>query len=239
MLGTLNEKKVADLLRQRPAAERHRQPGAVAGHDQCRHPRQRVVLSGRRARPGGPWRRWATRPGIAGRARHVLRAARRWRSRTNFQHSQDTLYALAADTGGKALLDNNDLSVGIVQAQKADLQLLHHRLLLDQRHAGRQVPADQDHAEGDTRPSWITGRDTLPARQFKKFTTADKERQLEDALMLGDPITELTIADGGELLPVESRRVLRAGGGEDSGQRTGAGAQGRRGAHAASISSAK
>src|SRR5207253_8952617 len=29
---------------------------------------------------------------------------------------------------------------------------------------------------------------------FNKFTTADKERQLEDALMLGDPITELTIA---------------------------------------------
>ena len=29
---------------------------------------------------------------------------------------------------------------------------------------------------------------------FAKFTPADKERQLEDALMLGDPITELTIA---------------------------------------------
>ena len=31
---------------------------------------------------------------------------------------QETLYSLAADTGGKALLDNNDLSLGIVQAQK-------------------------------------------------------------------------------------------------------------------------
>ena len=28
---------------------------------------------------------------------------------TSFQQSQDTLFALAADTGGKALLDNNDL----------------------------------------------------------------------------------------------------------------------------------
>ena len=37
----------------------------------------------------------------------------------NFQQSQDTLYALAADTGGKALLDNNDLAQGIVQAQQA------------------------------------------------------------------------------------------------------------------------
>ncbi len=29
------------------------------------------------------------------------------------------MYALAADTGGKALLDNNDLAMGIVQAEKA------------------------------------------------------------------------------------------------------------------------
>ncbi len=32
------------------------------------------------------------------------------------------------------------------------------------------------------------------AKQFSKFTAADKERQLEEALMLGDPITDLTIA---------------------------------------------
>ena len=31
---------------------------------------------------------------------------------TRFQASQDTMYALATDTGGKALLDNNDLSMG-------------------------------------------------------------------------------------------------------------------------------
>src|SRR5579871_3706276 len=40
-------------------------------------------------------------------------------SGSNFQQSQDTLYALATDTGGKALLDNNDLSAGIVEAEKA------------------------------------------------------------------------------------------------------------------------
>src|SRR6202050_1955936 len=37
----------------------------------------------------------------------------------NFAHAQDTLFALAGDTGGKALLDYNDLTKGIVQAQKA------------------------------------------------------------------------------------------------------------------------
>ena len=38
---------------------------------------------------------------------------------TNLQQSQDTLYALASDTGGKALLDYNDLTKGIVQAEQA------------------------------------------------------------------------------------------------------------------------
>ncbi len=38
---------------------------------------------------------------------------------SRFQQSQDTLYALASDTGGKAFLDSNDLSAGIVKAQKA------------------------------------------------------------------------------------------------------------------------
>src|SRR6202011_5745937 len=38
---------------------------------------------------------------------------------TNFQRSQDTLYSLAKDTGGKAMFDNNDLSLGIVQAAEA------------------------------------------------------------------------------------------------------------------------
>src|SRR5258708_6766591 len=37
----------------------------------------------------------------------------------NFQQSQDTLYTLASDTGGKALLDYNDLTLGIVQAEQA------------------------------------------------------------------------------------------------------------------------
>src|ERR1017187_3981710 len=61
----------------------------------------------------------------------------------NFQQSQDTLYGLAADTGGKAKLDY--------------------------------------------RQGYFAGK------VFGKFTVADKERQLEDALMLEDPITELTI----------------------------------------------
>src|SRR5207253_1634574 len=35
----------------------------------------------------------------------------------NFNDSQETLYTLAADTGGRAMLDSNDLTLGIRQAQ--------------------------------------------------------------------------------------------------------------------------
>jgi VWFA-related protein len=38
---------------------------------------------------------------------------------SSLQRSQDALYALAADSGGKATFDYNDLSMGIVEAQKA------------------------------------------------------------------------------------------------------------------------
>jgi VWFA-related protein len=113
---------------------------------------------------------------------------------TNIQRTQDTLWTLAADTGGKALLDVNDLSMGIVNAQKAfssyyiigyytsnaNLDGKFRRIKISLREG---VSGDLDYRQG-----YYAGKD------FSKFSTADKERQLEDALMLGDPITELTIA---------------------------------------------
>ena len=111
----------------------------------------------------------------------------------NFQRSQDTLYALAADTGGKALLDNNDLSMGIVQAEKAisDYYVLGYYTTntnLDGKFRRISISLKEISAKLDYRQGYFAGK------TFDKFTTADKERQLEDALMLGDPITDLTIA---------------------------------------------
>ena len=112
----------------------------------------------------------------------------------NFQKSQDTLYGLATDTGGKALLDNNDLSRGVVMAQKSvssyyiigyyssnqalDGKFRKIKITLADGNAGYKL---------DYRLGYYGGK------EFGKFTTADKERQLLDALMLGDPITDLTI----------------------------------------------
>jgi VWFA-related protein len=112
----------------------------------------------------------------------------------NLQLSQDTLYALASDTGGKALLDYNDLAKGIENAQHAVTS--YYILGYYTTHAAR---------DGRFRRVKVTFNRELAAKldyrqgyyadkEFSKFTAADRERQLEEALMLPDPITELTIA---------------------------------------------
>jgi VWFA-related protein len=113
---------------------------------------------------------------------------------TRLQQTQDTLWTLAADTGGKALLDNNDLEKGIENAEKAMssyyiLGYYSKNPNLDGKFRKIKITVGGDNVgKLDYRQGYYGNKD------FKKFTTADKERQLEDALMAGDPITELTIA---------------------------------------------
>ena len=77
-----------------------------------------AFLSHRCARPGRPPRLWAMPPSPPPAAAACTPAAPAAPPERQFQGQQETLYTLAADTGGKALLDNNDLSMGIQQAQK-------------------------------------------------------------------------------------------------------------------------
>ncbi len=116
---------------------------------------------------------------------------------SSFQGQQETLYTLAADTGGKALLDNNDLSMGIQQAQK---DISSYYIL--------GYYSSNEKLDGHYRRIKLTPAPTLSARigkidyrqgyfagkEFRKFDSSDKERQLQEALMLGDPMTDLTIA---------------------------------------------
>ncbi|MGA2589955.1 MAG: VWA domain-containing protein [Bryobacteraceae bacterium] len=112
----------------------------------------------------------------------------------NFQQSQDTLWALASDTNGKALLDYNDLASGIVRAQQAFssyyvIGYYTANAALDGKFRRIKISLrDGLSASLDYRQGYYAGK------RFSKFSAADKERQLEDALMLGDPVTELTIA---------------------------------------------
>ena len=113
------------------------------------------------------------------------------------QGSQDTLYTLAADTGGKALLDNNDLGMGIVQAQKeiSSYYILGYYSANDKldgryRRIKLQPTAELQSKIGklDYRQGYFAGK------EFGKFNSSDKERQLQEALMLGDPMTDLSVA---------------------------------------------
>jgi VWFA-related protein len=113
---------------------------------------------------------------------------------TNFQQSQDTLYALAGDTGGKAFLDNNDLSRGIVQAQESisDYYILgYYTTNTEPNGKFRRIRIslqNNQEAKLDYRQGYYANK------EFNKFNDVDRERQLEDALMLEDPITDLTVA---------------------------------------------
>ena len=112
----------------------------------------------------------------------------------NMQKSQDTLYGLATDTGGKALLDNNDLSLGIVNAEQSIssyyiLGYYSKNEALDGKFRRVKVTYLGDaSAKLSYRSGYFAGK------TFNKFTPSDKDRQLQDALMLEDPIMDLTIS---------------------------------------------
>jgi len=113
---------------------------------------------------------------------------------SNFNKSQDTLYALAGDTGGKALLDSNDLGQGIINAQKSQSNyyiLGYYTGNLEKNGKFRKIKVTVGAPAEDAKLDYRQGY--FAEKEWGKFNTADKERQLEDALMQGDPWTELTI----------------------------------------------
>ena len=114
---------------------------------------------------------------------------------TRFELSQDTMYALAGDTGGKALLDNNDLDQGIVNAQHSESNyyiLGYYSSDTVKNGKFRKIKVTVGPPQEDAKLDYRVGY--WADKEWGKFNTADKERQLEDALMQGDPWTDLTVA---------------------------------------------
>ena len=114
---------------------------------------------------------------------------------TRLQQSQDTLLALGKDTGGKALVDYNDLSLGVRQA--ADAQTSYYVLGFYSTHIANdgkfrrlQVRLADSTLKADLvfRPGYFADK------EWAKQNAVDRERQLEEALMLENPITDITIA---------------------------------------------
>ena len=108
---------------------------------------------------------------------------------------QDTLNALAADTGGKALFDDNDLQLGMQQAQK-DIQsyytLGYYSTDASRDGRFRKVTVKLKDASLQAKLDYRSGY--YGEKDWKAFNSADKERQLQEALMLGDPQTDLQLA---------------------------------------------
>lgn len=114
--------------------------------------------------------------------------------RERFANQQETLVSLATETGGKALLDTNDLVQGIAQAQR-DIDSYYilgyysTNAALDGRFRRIQVRLRRPlQARLEYRRGYFAAKD------FSRFSAADRERQLEEALLLGDPVTDLVMA---------------------------------------------
>jgi VWFA-related protein len=131
--------------------------------------------------------------------------------RNSVTSSQDTLYTLASDTGGKALVDSNDLAMGIRQAQEdiSSYYILGYystNAAEDGKFRSVQVKLVnkdlQSSAKLDFRKGYYAGK------VFAKFTSGDKERQLEEALTLGDPVSELPLALEVDYFRIAQNRYL-------------------------------
>jgi VWFA-related protein len=114
--------------------------------------------------------------------------------RAAINDSQETLSTLAADTGGKAFLDSNDLSMGIVQAQKEfrSYYILGYyttNTAEDGKYRKITVKLNKNTtAKLDFRQGYYA------QKTWGKFTGQDKEQHLQEALAAGDPMTDLQIA---------------------------------------------
>ena len=115
--------------------------------------------------------------------------------RDRLANQQETLYSLAEDTGGKALIDSNDLVSGIRQAQ-TDISsyyiLGYYSVNVAKDGRFRKVEVKFSRPIANANIEYRAGY--YAEKQFKAFSSSEKEKQLEDALLLGDPLTQLPLA---------------------------------------------
>ena len=118
---------------------------------------------------------------------------------------------LAEDTGGKAFLDSNDLA-GEIQQARDDV---HSYYILgfystnakeDGKFRRIQVKLNKPglQAKLDYRDGYYANK------TFKKFNESDKESQLQEALLLGDPMTDLPISFEADYFRLGPADLLRA-----------------------------
>lgn len=142
----------------------------------------------------------ATAPGgnantAASRGSSMLTGSRQGGLRASVENQQDTLVTLAADTGGKVFLDDNDLSLGLSKARDdVDSYYIVGYYSTNGANDGkfRRVQVALANKSLQAKLEYRSGY--YAQKSFSKFTSADKESQLQEALMLGDPVTDLPLA---------------------------------------------
>ena len=109
---------------------------------------------------------------------------------------QETLSTMANDTGGRLFAEDNNLTLGMEQARD---EIGSYYIL------GYYSTNTKTDGKYRTVHVKLNGPDVQTAKldykhgyfaekEFGKFTSADKEEQLQQALVLGDPITDLNLA---------------------------------------------
>jgi len=141
--------------------------------------------------PGGD----ATQTGAAGS--NLYSGAGQRSQKDSFQDTQETLYTLASDTGGKALLDDNDLVDGFRQVQEA----INSYYILAYESSNPAQDGKYRTIQVKLAPRAAVLKAKLDYRKgyfapttFAKMGDTGKETQLQMALNSENPVTDLPLA---------------------------------------------
>lgn len=117
--------------------------------------------------------------------------------RDSFNNQQETLYTLADDTGGKALLDSNDLTEGIRQVQKdvgSYYILAYATTNTAQDGRYRKITVKLSSKIAALKPKLDYRQGYYGPTTFARLSGSDKEAQLQTALESDNPVTDLPLA---------------------------------------------
>jgi len=129
------------------------------------------------------------------------------RQRDRFLNTQDTLYTIAEDTGGKALLDTNDLGEVFRQVQQDSvgyylLGYYTQNPATDGRFRRLKVTVNAPNVRVRYRPGYFA------PKEYRFYTREEREQQLREALSADMPFLDLRLAAGVDYFLHSDRETL-------------------------------